>query len=160
MEQRDEKRMSEVDMQAALEKYEWFATARYASGAVDAYLLLPVAGYGVGSSSLKEISAEGLVRRSTAELIDSFLNAGDYKVVPRDDEVFDKSLLEEGADASAAAEDDEFVSEDLAEIYRQQGLLEQARELYVRLSLINPKKSVYFAEIISEIDRELNSINN
>jgi len=46
---------------------------------------------------------------------------------------------------------DEIVSESLAKIYENQGLIEEAIEMYRKLSLINPKKSTYFAEIIGNL---------
>lgn len=50
-------------------------------------------------------------------------------------------------------EDDEFITEDLAEIYLNQELYDQAKVIYSRLCLLNPEKSVYFAEIIDRIER-------
>ena len=51
----------------------------------------------------------------------------------------------------------EFVSEQLAEIYAQQGLFDQAKETYRKLSLLYPKKSIYFAELIEKLDKENNN---
>jgi tetratricopeptide (TPR) repeat protein len=48
---------------------------------------------------------------------------------------------------------DEIVSESLAGIYIKQGLIEEAIEMYKKLSLINPKKSAYFAEIIENLKK-------
>ena len=45
-------------------------------------------------------------------------------------------------------------TEELAEIYRQQGLNDEACAIYRKLSLRNPEKSVYFAELIDEIASE------
>ena len=47
----------------------------------------------------------------------------------------------------------EYVSEELAKIYLDQGLYDQASTIYRQLSLHNPEKSVYFAEIIARIDK-------
>ena len=49
-------------------------------------------------------------------------------------------------------EDDDMVSEELAEIYLAQGLNDMAKETYRKLSLLNPEKSIYFAELISKIE--------
>ena len=50
-------------------------------------------------------------------------------------------------------DEDDLVSEDLAEVYLIQGLNTQAIEIYRKLSLLNPEKSVYFAEKIEQITR-------
>ena len=49
-------------------------------------------------------------------------------------------------------EEDEVVSEELAEIYLAQGLRDEALAIYRKLSLRNPEKSVYFAELIGKIE--------
>jgi len=57
-------------------------------------------------------------------------------------------------------EDDEFITEELAEIYMKQELYEQSKEIYSRLILIYPEKSAYFAVIIEEIDNKVDEIIN
>ena len=54
--------------------------------------------------------------------------------------------------ADSVEEDDDMISEELAEIYRTQGLTERAKAIYTKLSLLYPEKSVYFAEIIDRIN--------
>ena len=49
-------------------------------------------------------------------------------------------------------EEDDLVSEEIAEIYLKQGLNELAKETYRKLSLLNPEKSVYFAERFEKIE--------
>ena len=49
-------------------------------------------------------------------------------------------------------DEDDLVSEELAEVYLSQGLNDMAKETYRKLSLLNPEKSIYFAEIISKIE--------
>ena len=49
-------------------------------------------------------------------------------------------------------DDDEVVTEELAEIYLAQGLCDKAIAIYRKLSLLNPEKSVYFAELIGKLE--------
>ena len=84
---------------------------------------------------------------SSDELIDRFLQQTDLRIVAQegepDDEVRTAPLLDD---------EDEVVSERLAEIYLAQGLRDRAVAIYRKLSLLNPEKSVYFAELIGKIE--------
>ncbi|MDD3107988.1 MAG: hypothetical protein PHV49_02100 [Alistipes sp.] len=51
--------------------------------------------------------------------------------------------------ADSVTEDPDLISEELAEIYVQQAHYTKAKAIYVKLSLLYPEKSVYFAEIIA-----------
>ena len=55
-------------------------------------------------------------------------------------------------------DDDDFVSEELAEIYLNQGLYSQAIDTYRKLSLLNSEKSIYFAGLIAKIEEK--RVNN
>ncbi len=88
-----------------------------------------------------------LQRQSSFSIIETFLASESYRIVP--DESF--ALREEVS--PAAAPDDDLVSESLAEIYRKQGLVEEAKAIYRKLSLKFPEKSVYFAGILKEIEQ-------
>jgi len=46
-----------------------------------------------------------------------------------------------------------FCTETLAQIYLEQGYVEQAKEIYSKLSLLYPEKSVYFASLIEKIEK-------
>ena len=61
------------------------------------------------------------------------------------------SLAEVRTEADLTDEED-LVSEELAEIYLAQGLRAKAIDTYRKLSLLNPEKSVYFAELIGRIE--------
>ncbi len=108
------------------------------------------------SDDLRSISSDEAERTidqvddvpGTLEVIDAFLQKGEHRIVPKEG-----TPECEWAERSAHLdEDDEFLTEELAEIYRQQGLIEKAKEIYRALGLLYPEKSVYFAEIIAEID--------
>ena len=93
------------------------------------------------------IDIERLMLVTADDIIDKFLRTEPRRIVAEEGDVTEEIVTEPELD-----EDDEFVSEELAEVYLQQGLKDMAKETYRKLSLLNPEKSVYFAEIISKID--------
>mgnify|MGYP000346577426 CR=1 FL=1 len=95
----------------------------------------------------RPIDAEAVLRLSSDDIIDRFLQEDDLRIVAADGEP-----EEEVRTAAELDDDDEVVSEELAEIYLAQGLCDKAIAIYRKLSLLNPEKSVYFAELI-EIGR-------
>jgi len=84
---------------------------------------------------------------SPDELIDRFLEETDLRIVAEEGEP-------EGEVRTAPQLDDadEVVSERLAEIYLAQGLRDRAAAIYRKLSLLNPEKSIYFAELIGKME--------
>ncbi|MEG0500252.1 MAG: hypothetical protein RR550_03910, partial [Rikenellaceae bacterium] len=84
----------------------------------------------------------------TSEIIDIFLSKKVGRIVPQSsdgkDTIVDLSVVET----------DEIITETMAKIYRMQGLNNEAIAIYRKLSLKNPEKSRYFAEIISSIAAE------
>lgn len=60
----------------------------------------------------------------------------------------------DGPEKGGKGLEDEFCTETLAAIYAEQGYFEQAKNIYSRLLLKFPKKSPYFAALISELDKK------
>ena len=101
-----------------------------------------------GSSTAYTIDAEKIAEESEGEIISRFLRKGEYRIVAGEGEVDDDVMTEAEID-----EEDDLVSEELAEIYLAQGLKCEAIEIYRKLSLLNSEKSVYFAEKIENIEK-------
>ena len=95
----------------------------------------------------KEIDVERLTQITSDDIIDRFLSKDHLRVV------VDESTDCEDVVISAELDDeDDLVSEELAEVYLMQGLKEEAKATYRKLSLLNPEKSIYFAELIAKIE--------
>jgi len=95
----------------------------------------------------KEIDIERLTQITSDDIIDRFLSKDNLRVV------VDESADYEDVVISAELDDeDDLVSEELAEVYLMQGLKEEAKATYRKLSLLNPEKSIYFAELIAKIE--------
>lgn len=97
-----------------------------------------------GASALSEASESTV---SPDDRIDRFLQQTDLRIVAEAGEPETEVLTEASFD-----DDDEVVSERLAEIYLAQGLRDRAVSIYRKLSLRNPEKSIYFAGLITEIE--------
>jgi len=102
-----------------------------------------------GLCASQAYDAEALMYLSTDDVIDRFLLTEDLRIVAEEGEPEGDLRLE--ADLS---EEDEVVSEELAEIYLAQGLKEEAKAIYRKLSLLNPEKSIYFAELIAKLEKQ------
>ena len=153
--------MSAGELNELTGRYEWFSLARivreHITGESDPLLPLIMAGRSVSSLKRAKIDLSKLLNREPAaksesadEIIDRFLQCGDYKIVAGDSGQPDVS--EEVLTEAEFSEEDDLVSEELAEIYLSQGLKSEALAIYRRLSLRNTEKSVYFAEIIDKIE--------
>ena len=138
------------DVESLLKRHEWFTVARaireHLSGEHDVRLAAIAAGRAVGALRRHEIDVEKLMHLSSEDIIDRFLKQEDLRIVAEEGEA---EQIQTDPDLE---EDDDLVSEQLAEIYLSQGLKEQAIAIYRRLSLLNPEKSVYFAELIAQIE--------
>ena len=143
-------------LDALVRRYGWFGPARLLrermTGEADARRALlapwrsesPLCGEAVDAGALLAVSAD--------ELIDRFLELGDLRIVAGEGEPDTEVRTDPQLD-----DDEEIVSESLAEIYRRQGLSERAIAIYHKLSLRNPEKSIYFAELIERIEKERNN---
>jgi bifunctional N-acetylglucosamine-1-phosphate-uridyltransferase/glucosamine-1-phosphate-acetyltransferase GlmU-like protein len=96
----------------------------------------------------KEVDIERLMYLSPDDIIDRFLRASHGRIVAEEGEPTDEIVVEADID-----DDEDMVSEELAEVYLAQGLKDMAKETYRKLSLLNPEKSVYFAGLIEKIDK-------
>ena len=96
---------------------------------------------------IKSVDIERLTAITSDDIIDRFLRQDSHRIV------VDEAATEEEIVTSADLDDeDDMVSEELAEVYLAQGLKEEAKATYRKLSLLNPEKSIYFAELIAKID--------
>ena len=99
---------------------------------------------------LKAIDSSELQRSQMLGIIDDFLREGEHRIVIDEERTDEIEPTEEVDDAL----EEEFVSEELAEIYAKQHLFDLAIEIYQKLSLQNSQKSVYFAELIDKLRKE------
>ncbi len=136
-----------------LERYPWFTAARMElfarTGEAEGWWQLLAAERGCRRAS--EIDREAILHLSSEDLINRFLKEKELRIVAEEGEP-DSEIITE-ADLS---EEEDLVSEDLAEVYLNQGLKEEALAIYRRLSLLIPEKSVYFAEIIERLETNNN----
>uniref|UniRef100_UPI0040571BB1 hypothetical protein n=1 Tax=Alistipes sp. TaxID=1872444 RepID=UPI0040571BB1 len=93
------------------------------------------------------VDREAILSLTSEDRINRFLKEKELRIVAEEGEVEEEITTEAMLD-----EEDDLVSEELAEVYLGQGLRREALEIYRRLSLLNPEKSVYFAEIIQRIE--------
>ena len=141
------------------DRYPWWCGVHIAASELgvptkDCYLLasrlrsrrLPAA------SLLKEIRPEEFERSEMLGLIGAFIHSGDHHKIVVKEGTTEESLAVESEDEMEEEED--FVSEELAEIYAKQQLFDQAIAIYQKLSLQNPQKSIYFAELIEQLNAQ------
>lgn len=89
---------------------------------------------------------------SKNEIIDKFIAENPQISRPKR-EFYDPFVV-----AQASVVDQEnIISETLATIYLNQGYVDKAISIYQKLSLKNPKKSVYFAELINKAKNKFNN---
>ncbi|MCH5330150.1 MAG: hypothetical protein J1E04_04220 [Alistipes sp.] len=145
------------ELDSLLSGREWFSLARvvreHSAGHRNPLVGMLASFRGISSLKRMEIDASkfsGPAGKSADEVIDRFLAGGNYRIVAeQDSECADDENVRIEAEFS---DEDDLVSEDLAEVYLSQGLREEALRIYRKLSLRNTEKSVYFAEIIDRIE--------
>ena len=129
-----------------VENYPWCTLLRVAKDNNTPLQRLLATNRGVSQIELLDIDVETLAAVTDSQLIDRFLKVGDYRIVAETGDDAEEIVTEASFD-----DDDDIVSEEIAEIYAAQGLKSQAIEIYRKLSLLNPKKSAYFADQIEKL---------
>ena len=142
------------NIEQLLEQYPWWSALRLAvvrnsEGEIDdAATRLIAMLHPTATLRLEEIDFESLRHVSEEDIIERFLKLDDYRIVAKDGDDSDLATPE-------IEDDEELVSEEIAEIYEKQGLYAEAIATYRKLSLLNSEKSIYFARLISDIENKL-----
>jgi len=143
-------------LDALVRRYEWFGPARVLrerlTGRSDARSALLAPWRAESSLRTEPIDATALQSASSDDLIDRFLEVSDLRIVAEEGEPDEEVRI-----APDLADNEELVSESLAEIYLAQGLFDRTTAIYRKLSLLNPEKSIYFAQLIDKVEREKNN---
>ena len=134
-------------VEALLEEYPWFSMAR-AISEYEAAGRVTLPSGATSSLVLGVVRGDVIGEESEGEIIDRFLGLDDYRIVA------DEATSDAEAAVLTEAElddEDDLVSEELAEVYLAQGLKNEAIEIYRKLSLLNTEKSIYFARKIEDL---------
>ena len=100
---------------------------------------------------LEEVQSDQNGTRKNQDLIDKFIEDKPRISPPSKSDFFNPLDLAK----HSIIDNEEIVSETLANIYYQQGNLLKAINIYKKLSLLNPEKSIYFAALIEKIRNEV-----
>ena len=135
---------------ALKERYPWWATPHLmavrmnGSSADDADRVVAML-HPQAAIAFMEIDPSKITHLSEDDIIDRFLQRSDYRIVAEEGDAENVAEVEN-------SNDEEMVSEELAEIYEKQGLYDEAIATYRKLSLLNSEKSIYFAGLIAKIE--------
>ena len=142
-----------AELDALVARWPWFAPLRALRAAVtgdaDPRLEIVAPWRAEGSLTQGAVDVQALAALSSDDVIDRFLREEDLRIVADEGEPAGEVLTEAQLD-----DEDEVVSEELAEIYLAQGLRDKAIAIYRKLSLLNPEKSIYFAELIGKMEKQ------
>ena len=151
----DSRNMANIEqLEELVARYPWWSGARLALvrakgiDSADEVSRLVAMMHPTATIADEGVDIERLTYMSSDDLIDRFLHRGGKRIVAEEGDAEDMSMADFG-------DDGDMVSEELAEIYLNQGLYEQAIDTYRKLSLVNSKKSIYFAELIEEISKKM-----
>ena len=147
---------SSNDIEQIVARYPWWSAARLRlyrtkGNNCDARTRLIASLHPLGAINKEPIDIEKLTFLSNDDRIDKFLHRDNYRIVAEDGEAEDISEVK-------IDDEEEMVSEELAEIYLNQGLYDEAIDTYRKLSLLNSEKSIYFAGLIAKIEEK--RVNN
>ena len=104
---------------------------------------------------------DGLQNTAQQEARRIFVVGGDYfssaqykEVRHADDNIFSGFATSEREELNGELPEEgfDFCTETLAQIYAEQGYIDEAKQIYSKLSLRYPEKSVYFASLIEKLD--------
>ena len=150
------KRYSNEELIRAIERYPWWSGARMtllresgSAEAEDQIAMLHTTLRPLAAIATTDINIERLTHLTTDDLIARFLKRDDYRIVAEDGAAED--LAERNIE-----DDEDMVSEELAEIYLNQGFYDAAIDTYRKLSLLNSEKSIYFAGLIATLEDKKN----
>ena len=138
-------------MEIAVERYPWWCGAQIsrikAQGTTaDSHARLVAMLHPLSLVKHQEIDVARLTHLTTDDLIERFLKRDEYRIVAEEGDAEDLATMD--------CEEDDLVSEDLAELYQKQGLYDEAIATYRKLSLLNSEKSIYFAELIASLEEQ------
>ena len=144
---------SSNDIEQIVARYPWWSAARLRlyrtkGNNCDARTRLIASLHPLGAINKEPIDIEKLTFLSNDDRIDKFLHRDNYRIVAEDGDAEDISEVK-------IDDEEEMVSEELAEIYLNQGLYDEAIDTYRKLSLLNSEKSIYFAGLIAKIEEKL-----
>ena len=147
---------SSNDIEQIVARYPWWSAARLRlyrtkGNNCDARTRLIASLHPLGAINKEPIDIEKLTFLSNDDRIDKFLHRDNYRIVAEDGDAEDISEVK-------IDDEEEMVSEELAEIYLNQGLYDEAIDTYRKLSLLNSEKSIYFAGLIAKIEEK--RVNN